>query len=173
MGIECRRRGVGAPAVVRSSVASELAARPQLSCSCARQRFGRGGRRRIARADVDEHLRAKRRQWPTTASRQSRRRTCAGVVGRHSWDDAGRAARKRSRQERLDAHHLTLAALRAVAQRFAGQALVLIQVVRWLVGWRRRGRREKLATLLELDLTVAVRQQPVVAYALQARRQDV
>jgi len=32
---------------------------------------------------------------------------------------------------------------------------------------------ERLATLLQLAITVAVRQQPVVAYALQARRQVI
>jgi len=38
---------------------------------------------------------------------------------------------------------------------------------------RWRWRLEKLAALRQLDLTVAVRQQPVVAYALQARWQDM
>jgi hypothetical protein len=81
--------------------------------------------------------------------------------------------RDSSRQERLDAHHLIRAAQRAIAQRDACESLILIEVVGGLVWWWRRWCREQLARLLQLDITVAVRQQPAVADALEARRQDM
>ena len=79
----------------------------------------------------------------------------------------------RSRQERFDAHHLAALALRAVAQRQAGEALISIPIVRCLIGWRRRRRQKQSAALRQLDLAVAVGQQPVVPNALESRWQDM
>ena len=88
------------------------------------------------------------------------------------WRGTG-TARLRAGQERLDAHHLPFAALRAVAQRQSGEALILIPVVRRLICWRRRRRMKQPAALRQLDLAVAVGQQPVVPNALEPPWQDM
>lgn len=99
----------------------------------------------------------------------------AASVADHSWRGTSwRAARLRAGQERLDANHLASAALRAVAQRLASQPLVLIQIVNWLIDGRRRRRcLKQLAALRQLDLAVAVGQQPIVPNALESCWQDV
>ena len=79
----------------------------------------------------------------------------------------------RAGKERLDAHHLASVALRAVAQRLASQALVLIQIVSRLVNGHRRRSLKQLAALLQLDLAVAVCEQPVVPNSLESRWQNM
>jgi len=50
----------------------------------------------------------------------------------------------------------------------AGQALVLIQIVKRLINWQWRRSLKQLAAFLKLDLAVAVGQQPVVPNALES-----
>ena len=105
--------------------------------------------------------------FPIGRRMMSRGRDATGV-GDHSWRGTGwRAARLRAGQERLDANHPASSALRAVAQRLASQALVLIQIVNRLVDRRRRGLKQ-LAALRQLNLAVAVGQQPIVPNALES-----
>ena len=87
----------------------------------------------------------------------------------------GRALRWWPGRQGLDAHHTPALARRAVHQRHAGQAQVAVAVVLALielVRWRRRN-AEQLAAAFELGIARSIGQQPVVADALQARRQRV
>ena len=65
--------------------------------------------------------------------------------------------------------------MRAVAQRHAGEALVVVAVVQRCVGrlHDRHGCPQQLPAVIELDLAVAVGQQPVVANALEAHGQHM
>jgi len=93
----------------------------------------------------------------------------AGSVDDHSWRWTGWwPARLRAGQERLDAYHLASTAFRAVAQRSADQALVPIQTVKRLVNWQWWWSLQQLAALLQLDLAVAVGQQPIAPNALES-----
>ena len=80
-----------------------------------------------------------------------------------------------SGQEGVDAHHVALAALRAVPQRLAGELLVAVAIVQRRRGKGDDGRRcgEQLSAARQLGRAVAVGQQAVVPYALEARRQDM
>ena len=87
----------------------------------------------------------------------------------------GRPARLRTREERLDAEHLAVAALRAVAKRHARQPLIAVLVVqrRRLLRQHWCWRRQQLAAARQLGRAVPVAQQAVVADALESRRQDM
>ena len=58
--------------------------------------------------------------------------------------------------------------MRAVAQRFASQSLIPIQIVKRLINWRGRWSVKQLAALRQLDLAVAVGQQPIVPNTLES-----
>ena len=61
--------------------------------------------------------------------------------------------------------------MRALAQRFASQSLTPIQTVKRLINWHGRWSKKQLAALRQLDLAVAVGQQPTVPDTLESRWQ--
>ena len=83
---------------------------------------------------------------------------------------AWRPTRQGAWQECLDANHVTMTALRAVAQGLAGKQLVVVAVVQWHIREFRNGRgfRKQLPAPGQLGRTVTVGQEPIMPNPLES-----
>ena len=75
-----------------------------------------------------------------------------------------------TRRKRLDLKHLAVMAMRALTQRYAGQALVAVTIIQWCLrgGCHWGGHRQQFPTAFKVGFTIPVGEKPIVADALEA-----